>query len=357
MLKNIKKILRENLMQLSEIDWESDFNDVGKTCVNGKDLVDYLNKVRANAFVDYKDRENFNKNNNPFVHAKSDIFKKTDTEIDVDYFIKTITSRPKTLINSTEKIGRSGGINEFVYKTGIPAIKGIVYDIENKQFYYINTCPNAGQCKAICYALKGRYLQYPAAYDSMTKRLNMLLNHPAAYEEQLVNELIAKAKEHKALEGYKNKIILRWNDSGDFFGKKYLEIAERVIDKVKKAGYNIDSYAYTKMGSVVNNNNLGSVSYSSGGKKELGTDANKKALVIPKNLFKDLDFMKLSDEQELKKRVSNYFKLDPSTVLTYDEMMTTKKSDKPIWNVIVTPHDGDDAGFRHDVKNILLTQH
>lgn len=56
-------------------------------------------------------------------------------------------------------------------------------------------------------------------------------------------------------------------------------------------------------------------------------------------------------------RVSNYFKLDPSTVLTYDEMMTTKKSDKPIWNVIVTPHDGDDAGFRHDVKNILLTQH
>jgi hypothetical protein len=33
-------------MQLSEIDLESDFNDVGKTCVNGKDLVDYLYNLR-----------------------------------------------------------------------------------------------------------------------------------------------------------------------------------------------------------------------------------------------------------------------------------------------------------------------
>ncbi len=59
----------------------------------------------------------------------------------------------------------------------------------------------------------------------------------------------------------------------------------------------------------------------------------------------------------VKSRVANHFKLNPNTILTYDELMSTPKNDNPKWNVIVTPNDGDDAAFRKDVKKILLTQH
>jgi hypothetical protein len=59
----------------------------------------------------------------------------------------------------------------------------------------------------------------------------------------------------------------------------------------------------------------------------------------------------------LKNRVSDFFGLDKNDVITYDELMSTPKSDVKKWNVIVTPGDGDDAAFRPDVQKILLTQH
>jgi hypothetical protein len=356
----IKTLLREGFNLLSEIDWEGEFSDVQKTCVNPNELVDYLNRVRANSPLKTADREKFSKDL-PYVHAKSDVFKKNETTIDIDTFIKTITSTPKSVISTNEKILKSGGPHEFVYKTGVPAIKGIVYDIDEDKFYYVKTCPGAGSCVGICYAIRGNYIRYPNSYDVMTKRINLLLNNPQAYEEQLYNEIKARAEEHKAYEGYKNKVIIRWNDSGDFFTKRYLQIAERVMRKIKEEGFNVDSYAYTKVGDIANNSELDSVSFSSGANKpeteKVDTEKTKNAVVIPTNMFKDLDLMKISDEKELKSRVANKFKLNPEEILTYDELMRTPYSENPKWNVIVTPNDGDDAGFRKDVKRILLTQH
>ena len=359
----LKKLFREALAfkaQIDEIDWGKTFSDVQQSCVDPKAVVEYLNKVRANAEAEYGEREKFSKTQ-PFVHSKSSFFKKGEGEVDIDLFIKEITKKPNNVVNTNEKILKSGGPHEFVYKTGLPAFRGIAYDIEKGTFHYINTCPGAGTCVAICYTMKGRYIQYPVAYDSMTRRLNYLLNYPDKYEAQMYEELKAKCEEHKALKGYKSKVLLRWNDSGDFFAKRYVSIAENVMKRLQSEGYNVDSYAYTKVADVAKGSEFGDTTFSAGAsKKETGKvdmSKQKTSVVVPTELFKGLDLMKMDDEQTLKTRVAQHFKLDPNTILTYDEMMSTPKGDKPKWSVIVTPNDGDDAAFRKDVKTILLTQH
>ena len=359
----LRNIIREALAfkgRIDEIDWSDTFSDVKQTCVDPKSVVDYLNRVKSNAGLSTSDREKFDKSN-PFVHAKSTFFKKGEGDVDIEYFIKEITKTPNNIINTNDKILKSGGPHEYVYKTGIPALRGIVYDIEKGKFHYINTCPGAGTCAVICYTMKGRYIQYPVSYDSMTRRLNYLLNFPDKYEEQMYNELKAKCEEHKALEGYKSKVLLRWNDSGDFFAKRYVKIAENVMKRLQSEGYNVDSYAYTKMSDVAKGAEFGDTTFSAGAnKRETGKvdmDKQKTSDVVPIELFKGLDLMRTADEQELKNRVSKHFNINPAEILTYDEMMSTPKSDIPKWSVIVTPNDGDDAAFRRDVKKILLTQH
>jgi hypothetical protein len=342
----------------SEVDWEGEFSDVQKTCEDPDKLVEYLNAVRANAKIDYGKREKFSPNM-PFVHSKSSFFGKKD-EVDFEDFARRITEPPKTIINTNEKILRSGGPHEFVYKTGLPAFRGIVYDKASDKFYVINTCPGAGACVMICYARRGRYIQYAEAYDSMTRRLNHLLNHPDQYEEQMYSEVRAKCEEHGAKIGYKPKVILRWNDSGDFFTRKYKSIAEGVLRRLKDEGWNVDSYAYTKVADVANDAEF-QTTFSSGAnmKQTAGVDFDKRKLsmVVPREIFSDLDLMKIDDEKELKARIAKKFVLPISDILTYGEMMSLPKGETPRWHVVVTPGDGDDAAFRKDVKTILLTQH
>ena len=224
----------------------------------------------------------------------------------------------------------------------------------------INTCPGAGACVVICYARHGRYIQYPAAYDSMTRRLNLLMNHPDKYEEQLYAELKGKCEEHDAREGYKSKVLLRWNDSGDFFARKYREIAERVMARLKRDGYNLDSYAYTKVADVAKDAGFqttfsGGANLTQTGKVDFSK--HKVSIVVPRDVFAGLDLMKVADEQVLKQKIAAKFVLPLKDILTYGEMMNTPKGEEPKWHVLVTPGDGDDAAFRKDVKTILLTQH
>jgi len=343
---------------INEVDWEGDFADVKSSCISPKDVVDYLNRVRANSGKATKDREKF-PNKQPYIHAKSAGFKKGESEVDIDHFIKSITLPPNNVVNTNDKILKSGGQNEYVYKTGLPALRGLVYDIQNDTFHYVNTCPGAGSCAIICYARAGRYIQYPAAYDSMTRRLNMLMNYPDKYRDQMYSELKTKCEEHGAKVGYKPKVILRWNDSGDFFTEKYVNIAEEVMSQLQKEGYNIDSYAYTKVADATKSDFQ--TTFSGGANKretgKIDQVGQKMAEVVPKDLFKGLDFMKIADGAELKSRVAKHFQINPSQLLMYDEMMETPKGGIPKWFVIVTPKDGDDAAFRKDVKGILLTQH
>ncbi len=363
MKNRLQQIISEEIDKfISEIDWEGDFKDVKKTCMRHEELAKYLNDVRGNAFVDkYKDRQKFDKNM-PFIHAKSSFFDKESQDVDVDQFIERITAKPNNLVNTNEKILKTGAADEFVYKTGIPAFRGLAYDKEKGKFYVINTCPGAGSCVFICYAMKGNYVRYPASYDSMTRRLNFLLNDPKGFEEQLYKELRSKAIEHDALEDYEPKVIVRWNDSGDFFSQKYVDIANRVINNLQKDGYNVDSYAYTKMADVAKGDKFGSTSFSDGANKKQSSMASgdnniKQSKIVPKELFSDLDINKISHQKELKNRVADHFDLDAENVITFKELIKKGEADSPKYSVIVKPGDGDDAAMRNDVKNVLLTQH
>lgn len=362
----VKKILREGLAfkgLMNEIDWEKTFSDVKKTCVNPEQFADYLQRVRDNKDKSTADREKFDASH-PYIHSKSKFFDKESEQLtaeDINNFIKRMIKPPLNVINTNDKIFRSGGPHEYVYKTGIPAFRGLAYSVEKNKIYYINTCPGAGDCVLICYALKGRYIQYPASYDSMTRRLNYFLNYPEKYEERLYKEIKEKAEEHSAFKGYKAKVLLRWNDSGDFFTKEYVNIAERVMKRLKDEGYNVDSYAYTKIADVAKSDTEFDTTFSVGANKreagKIDLSKHKNATVIPKALSKGINLMKISDEEKYKERVADYFDLDPDTLITYDELMQTPKGLEPKWVVIVTPEDGDDAAFRKDVKQVLLKEH
>jgi hypothetical protein len=357
----IKQFIRESVKNylLNEIDWQDTFSDVQKTCVDPKEFSDYLNKVKANADKGYGEREKFKKTQ-PYVHAKSRLFAGSKTKVNLDLFIKQITTKPNTLISQNEKMTHTGEANTFVYNTGIPAFRGIAYDIEKDKFYYINTCPGAGTCVTICYALKGNYIRYPGSYDNMTRRLNLLLNYPDKFEEQLYSELKAKCVEHKAIKGYKFKVSIRWNDSGDFFTKKYVEIAHSVIDRLRSEGYNIEEFLHTKIASVAQDTDFDVTSFSMGGnKKELAKIGSEQKIsdVVGKSLFTGLDLNKLSDIQKLKELLAMQIGVNKKFILTYDELMQTPVSKKPKWYTITTPGDGDDATRRKDVIRNFQTEH
>jgi len=341
----------------NEVDWEGEFSDVQKECLNPDRLVAYLNAVRANYGKKTKDREKFPASM-PYIHSRSDLFAEGD--LDIEDFIKRISEPPKNVVNKNSKIENTGGPHEFVYKTGVPALRGIIYDKSSGKFFVINTCPGAGSCALICYARHGRYIQYSESYDSMTRRLNLLLNDPDEYERRMYEELKAKCEEHGARAGYKPKVLLRWNDSGDFFAARYKRMAETVMARLKREGYKVDSYAYTKVADVANDAEF-QTTFSSGSNPRqaarVNMDYHKMSVVVPKDMFKDLDLMKISDEQTLKDRIAKKFSLPAEDILTYGEMMSTPRANSPRWHVIVNSGDGDDAAFRGDVKTILLTQH
>jgi hypothetical protein len=342
---------------LNEIDWEGAWKDVDKHCLDMNALVEYLNAVRANADKKTKDREKFPATM-PFIHAKSRLF--ADGDLDVDDFISKITRKPNNVVNPNEKMEKSGMPHEFVYKTGIPAFRGIAYDIEEGKFYVINTCPGAGECVVICYARRNNYIRYPEAYDSMTRRLNYMLNFPDKYEEMLYDELKDKCQEHGARAGYEPKVLFRWNDSGDFFSRRYRIMAHKVMRRLTGEGYNISDGAYTKVADAANDPQSMRIAYSSGGKPseaEKVSGVQKVSKWIPSSMFAGLDIKKIDDKQKLKGIVARNFGVEEGDVITYSEMMRTTPLDYPRWHVIVTPGDGDDALHRPDVKTIFLTQH
>lgn len=357
---------------LFEIDWEGDFSDVKKTCLPLPQLIEYLNDLIGNRNLSTKDRKKF-PTSLPFIHAKTRLLG-TDKEYkdetvkgnfetaDVNTFIKRMTEPPNNVVNTNEKMIKSGGPNDFVYKTGLPAFRGLAYDIQNKKFVIINTCPGAGTCRQGCYALSGQYIQYPASYDSMTRRLNYLLNFPKEYEERLYKELKDKCIEHKALKGYKWRVMFRWNDSGDFFTEKYVRMAESVINRLKEEGYNIISAAHTKIASVAQDSELDSTSFSADANKrelsKINPENQKLSVRFPSSEFKDLDLDRIDDLETLKERVAEYYNIpNIDDILSYDEMMSTKDMGVKKYHVIITPNDGDDALYRSDVKRIIHTEH
>ena len=183
------------------------------------------------------------------------------------------------------------------------------------------------------------------------------------------------------------KLVIRWHDAGDFFSDDYLDLAYSVA----KDFPDVDFYAYTKMASVSKGSKPSNfkMNFSAGAdpsqEKQINLQTTKHSTVVPKPMFADLvDRVEMPDPtfkfnpkkpdkkaklikkliykspdavKILKKKLALKYNMPEDSVITYDEMMKIPVGDKPKWNVIVKPGDGDDSANRSDVVGTWLLIH
>jgi hypothetical protein len=288
-----------------------------------------------------------------------------------------MTKSAKGVLGKNEKMTKSSGGDEIFFDITLPALKGIVMDEETGDFVEISTCPHAGECQLYCYARKGGYVMFPAASMSAARLLNFLVNDPKGFEA-MVNKEITSSKKSASKKG--NDLIVRWHDAGDFFSMEYAEIAFDIA----RANPDIMFYAYTKSADIVTADKPDNfiVRFSTGAQplekskiskhKETGKHVLQ-AHTIPQEMFKDLivtkgrsyekdehGMMKFKSDQafnDFKNRIAREYNVDPKTIITYDQMLTTPVGNVPKWNVLTFPNHGDKAAYRKDVLNSFLIFH
>lgn len=285
---------------------------------------------------------------------------------DLDKLATSITKRPAALLKANEKMLKSGGQDITIANFGIPAIVGLVVDEKSKEFRIITTCPGAGECKEFCYVGAGNYIKYAASSETMMRALNYIYNDPNGFKQQMIREL-------KSLVKPGVKVYLRWHDAGDFYSKDYLHLAFDVAKAVPGATI----YAYTKNAWVVNDESMPDnfvINFSQGAKpketKQIDFNKTKYSQVVPAELFKDakttgvgLDRLQKRDpdaQSRMKQIIAQKYNVDPTSLLTYDEMLKLPENpkNKHKYNVIIVPSlDGDLAAARQDILGSYLLYH
>ena len=365
---------------ISEVDWENDFSDVKKSCLSPESVVSMLNSQIERLNSTEKNKGKIDANT-PII-SRGNIPMDKEGDIDIDHFIKQITALPKLIFDRNPKMQKSdSGGGQYTVNTGIPALRSILYDKQQGKFYTINTCPGAGACAVDCYARKSYYIMNDGKNLKYTQRLNLLLNDPEMYENIIMDELDPLAysiKRQSKKEGIDIKLIIRWNDAGDFFAKRYYDLAISVTNQLIKDGYNVESYAYTKMGDIANIADPNFVMNFSddANKKEtakVNTDTAKISKIVPKELFKGIfkkegahyvkdekgkaDFINDEAKERLKNIVSVKYNIPYESIVYTDELPATQG--EPLkYNVIVLPAGDSDIGAqRKDVKGSYLCFH
>jgi len=390
-LRHIKQLGGQTGKHISDVDKEVDEAiDAPTKVIKDKELNDYLDRILS------KDKKKTDKYKMPYVHRSNvknyiPIVDPEGKRFDLDKLKTDITMRPKKLLKQNEKMQHSDGTTSIFYNIGLPALTGLGYDEEKKEFVIINTCPGAGECKTFCYALKGGYVQWAPVSLSQTRILNYLYNDPSGFFEQLNAEIDEEKRKGDAKQD-KHKVTVRWHDAGDFFSDEYLDLAY----KLAATHPTVDFYAYTKRadvsGATQNRPPNFMINFSMGARKaeqkRVDFGIQKHSTVVPKELFHDLlkkDGNRLvkdpatggwqwnspQDYESFKERMAAKYSIDPKSILTYDEMMKTpmgggkgggvadgdRSFQRGIYNVIVAPGDGDDSANRADVLGTYLLMH
>ena len=317
----------------------------------------------------------------PIVHGSNikAITKDSGEEWDLDDLARQITARPRAILGTNAKMEKSATEGEIVYDLTLPALSGIVVDEESGDFVEITTCPGAGACQLFCYARKGGYVMFPASSMSAAQALNFLVNDPKGYNDK-VNQEIHSIKAKTDKRGI--QLVVRWHDAGDFFSKEYLDLAFDVA----RANPDVKFYAYTKIANVATGNKPANfiINFSSGSKRgeekkveihKAQGNVVKDAVTLPKDMFRtlfvtDAKGKYVKDEkgrtqvkspeawEEFKNTIGTKYKIDPSTIITYDQLLTIPEGPKPKWNVVIFPAGhGDRAANRLDVINSFLMFH
>ena len=304
----------------------------------------------------------------------------SNTEWNLADLASQITTRPKQILGTNAKMAKSKKEGAITYDLTLPALSGIVVDEDTGEFVEIKTCPGAGECQLICYARKGGYRMFPASSMSAAQALNFLVNDPAGYMAMFDREVKAVDAKAKA-NGI--KLLVRIHDAGDFFSKEYYNLAMDVARNNPDAKF----YFYTKMGEIATDTSAppNVVSqFSSGAKSREVKTVNvvrgagkhvKDAVTLPKDMFRGLfmtdakgKYVKdaqgttqvVSNEawQQFKQKLAATYKIDPESVITYDQMVRIPEGPAPRWNVVVFPAGHGDLGApRLDVQNQFLMFH
>jgi len=346
------------------------------------ELIKYLDRIVGEPVLDKEGKPKLDKKGNPqfkslktktdkykfpYIHRSNvPIVNQDGQKYDLDKLASLFTERPSKILKQNEKMQHSDGTASQFYNVGLPALIGLAVDEDNNEFVVINTCPGAGNCKLVCYAMKGGYIQYPASNLSQTRLLNFLYNDPDGFMGMLRNEI----SEFEAKNSKKNiKTIIRWHDAGDFFSPEYLDKAYNLAKKFP----DVDFYAYTKLASVAQGEKPDNfkINFSMGAQpsqeKKIDFAKTKNSRIVPEVIFADLlkkdkagkwQYKNSQSQQAAKDRIAAKYSLDPKSIITYDEMMKIPVGkEKGKWNVIVKPGDGDDAANRNDVLSSLLLIH
>lgn len=295
----------------------------------------------------------------------SNIVDENGNPIDNDELRKQIMIRPAALIGANSKLAKSGGgSSQEFYDLTLPSYQGLYVDEATGEFKVVKTCPNAGECKKFCYAAKGGYIQFPASSMGASRTVNFLMNDPDGFQAKLLSEL--KGAQAKAAKKGKT-VVLRWHDSGDFLSEKYLYLAFDIAKQTPE----IEHYAYTKQVPLVRKLEASKpdnfeFNFSFGGLHDASIDTAKEkhARVVPANLWKDLVTSKSDSGMEfgknlpqLKQNVAKEYKVDPNTVITYDELMNMPEGKERKWHVLVWKGHGDESAVRKDVLGVYLLIH
>lgn len=365
-------------VSINEIDYENTFSDVQHKCATPEEVLHFLNKQ-----LDKKQSVAHEVPVIPQAFSKR-MSKEGGGQIDIDAVIREITKPPKQIWSQNEKMQKSSDDKSVFFNMGLPAIRGIVYDIEKKQFNYVNTCTGAGECKIWCYALKNNYIMFEPAILSTTRILNYILNYPNLFAKRLEHETESMCAANK-----NKKIYLRWHDSGDFFSKTYMIIARDITDALISKGYQVTSFAYTKIAAALqflqSDNFI--ISFSDDGsaeeKAKLGDYKGKRAITVPRKITDDL-FVKSElttklgkvrtsthaqkDEEgrailidptgnAIKNRIAKVYGIDRKTLVMNTELKDTLPREGITLNAIVPPHENDISATRRDVNTSFLLFH
>jgi hypothetical protein len=364
--------------------------------LSGKDFQDYMTRIKGTDDIDKKtglpkvDKKGIpkyttgktktDKYKMPYIHRSSAIEYllpdgKTFSE---DAIKKAILQRPKKLLKQNEKMQHSNGPAEQFFNVGFAALVGVAVDETTGQLIVVNTCPGAGSCKVDCFAMKGGKVQFKAAWLSDARILTFLLNDPTGFFSTLSSE-IGKEQQLAQKGGY--TVSIRWHDAGDFFSPEYLDLALKMAAKHPDVKF----YAYTKIAgaALAQKPNNFIINWSEGANtaqekqvkaKDPNLTSTKNSRIVPEELFADLlakdakgNLAKGTEGQwqvaspealrELKQRLSQKYKLSPSSILSYNEYRSKPKIKGMKYNVIVAPGEGDISANDPDVISTLLLRH
>jgi hypothetical protein len=347
--------------------------------INADDLVKYINRVLDKSKLKPNQKKGKDKDyfKMPHIHAsvaKRVLIQTKDGEkVDLDQFRQILSKRPDRLLKQNAKMVKSKTDNTIFFNTSLPALKGLVVNEDTGEFQIITTCPSAGACQLVCYAKHGSYIMYPDVSLSQNKTLNYLFNDSEGFKDQLIAEINLAVATYK-----KDKVQIRWNDSGDLLSPTFFKIVMEIVNATPKA----DHYIYTKEVEMIKKypnppqNVIFNFSYGAkiGQEKQIDPVKDKVSFIVDiKNAEKVPELYPITKYKYIEKKggkwvynnqdavkqliAQKYNIKNIKNLLTIDELAKTPQGQNGQYDVIVLPGESDLSASRRDVRGTYLIIH